>query len=125
MFFNSLLIETKNPKLKVISIKPGVIKTPIWDKSVNECKKHIENLCEEGKYKKEFAFLMENACKNSQKGLCPEEVSSLVLKVLSVKNPKLSYTIGKDAKFGHFMSLLPQRAVNFIVKTGLRARIKD
>ena len=33
MFFNSLLIENKK-NIKVVSIKPGVISTPLWGKSV-------------------------------------------------------------------------------------------
>ena len=35
MFFNSMLIENKR-NLKIISVKPGVISTPLWDKSINE-----------------------------------------------------------------------------------------
>ena len=40
MFFNSFLIENKR-NIKVISIKPGVIATPLWGKSVDENSKNI------------------------------------------------------------------------------------
>ena len=125
MFFNSLTLECKMPGLKVVSIKPGVVSTPIWNKSVDESMKNLEHLCEEGKkkYAKEFDFLMENARKNTDKGLQPEEIANLVYHVLTTKNPKLSYNIGKDSVFARFMSYLPLELCNFLVKTGLEKRI--
>ncbi len=125
MFFNSLIIECKMPNLKVISIKPGVVATPIWQKSVDESMKNLEQLCEEGKqkYSKEFDFLIKNASQNTNKGLQPQDIANLVYKVLTIKNPKLSYNIGKDSVLARFMSYLPQNLCNFIVKTGLEKRI--
>ena len=125
MFFNSLLIECKIPNLKVISIKPGVVSTPIWNKSVDESMKNLELLCEEGKnkYKKEFEFLAANARKNNEKGLKSQDIANLVYKVLTVKKPALSYNIGNDSVFARFMSYLPQFLCNFLVKTGLKKRI--
>lgn len=125
MFFNSLLIECKMPNLKVISIKPGVVSTPIWNKSVDESMKNLEHLCEEGKnkYKKEFEFLAANAIKNSEKGLKSQDIANLVYKVLIDKKPALSYNIGNDSVFARFMSYLPQSICNFLVKIGLKKRI--
>ena len=125
MFFNSLILECKMPQLKVISIKPGVVATGIWNKSVDESLKNLEHLCEEGrqKYAGEFDFLMKNARKNTDRGLQPEDIANLVYKVLTIKNPKLSYNIGKDSAAARVMSFLPQKLCNFIVKTGLEKRI--
>ena len=125
MFFNSLLVECKMKGLKIISIKPGVVATPIWNKSVDESVKNLELLCNEGKqkYAKEFDFLIQNARKNTTKGIDPQEVADLIYHVLTVKNPKLSYNIGKDSCFAKFMSYLPQNLCNFLVKTGLKKRI--
>ena len=47
IFFNALLLECKKPGLKVISIKPGVVKTAIWDKSIDACTKILDNIPEE------------------------------------------------------------------------------
>jgi len=126
MFFNSLSLECKMPNLKIISIKPGVVKTPIWNKSLDECDKNIEHLCEEGKkkYEQEFDFLMKNARKNNDKGLEPSDIAKLVSHVLKTKNPKLSYNIGQDSIFARLMSFLPQRFVNFAVKKGLQCKLK-
>lgn len=126
MFFNSLLLECKMPDLKVISIKPGTVRTPIWDKSLAVCEKNMEFLCEEGKkkYEKEFDFLIKNARKNNDEGLLPEDISNLVARILKCKNPKLSYNVGKDSFAARILSLLPQRVVNALVKYSLKKRIK-
>lgn len=125
MFFNSLLLECKIPDLKVISVKPGTVRTPIWDKSLAVCEKNMEFLCEEGKkkYEKEFDFLIKNARKNNDEGLLPKDISNLVSKILKCKNPKLSYNVGKDSFAARIMSLLPQRVINTLVKYSLKNRI--
>lgn len=125
MFFNFLLLENKKPALKIISIKPGVVATPIWNKSVDaieECFGSIsENVRE--KYGKELEFLAQNARGNENKGLKSEDIANLVYKVLCIKNPKLSYNIGKDSYFARFMSFLPLWFSNKLVKFGLKKRI--
>lgn len=126
MFFNSLLLECKMPNLKVISIKPGVVATPIWNKSIDATIKSFQQQYEKvmEKYGREITYVSENARKNDNKGLKAEDIADLVYKVLSVKNPKLSYNIGKDSFFARLMSYLPQNLSNFLIKKGLDYRIK-
>lgn len=120
IFFNSLLIENKR-NIKVVSIKPGVIATPLWGKSVKENSKYLDHCTG---YEKEMEFIIFNAKKNEQKGLSVEKVVDTILKVDLLKNPKLSYTIGRDAFCAHLVSKLPQVAINFFIKLGLKLRMK-
>jgi len=120
MFFNSFLIENKR-NINVVSIKPGVIVTPLWEKSIAENSKSM-HVC--NGYEKEMDFVMKNAQKNETKGLGVNEVVKVILKADSVKNPKLSYTVGADAFFAKMVSKLPQTLVNKVVKFGIKARIK-
>lgn len=120
MFFNSFLIENKR-NIKVISIKPGVIVTPLWEKSIQENTASMEH-CEG--YEKEMEFIANNARKNEQKGLCVDKVVDVILKVDRTKNPKLSYTVGKDAFGAYLISKLPQKLINKLVKFGLKIRMK-
>lgn len=125
IFFNALMLECKTPELKVISIKPGVIKTKIWEKSIDENKKVMERLPETAieKYRREFEYLVKNAEKNKDKGLEPERVAELILRVLNTKNPKPSYTIGRDAKMAEFFSKLPLCVTNFFTKYLMQKRM--
>lgn len=112
MLFNSLALECKSD-VKVISIKPGVIKTPLWEKSIEENK---DVLGDNIKYQKEFDFMVENAQKSAQKGLDAQKVVDLIVKIDKLEKPKPSYTIGFDAKVAEIISHFPQTWINFIVK---------
>lgn len=120
MFFNSYLIENKR-NIKVISIKPGVIVTPLWEKSISENTAALENCSD---YEKEMNYVSKNAKKNETKGLDVSKVVDLIIKVDNLKNPKLSYTIGNDAKFAKCISKLPQNIVNKLIKLGMKLRMK-
>ena len=75
-------------------------------------------------YEDEMNFVMKNAQKNETKGLSVQKVVSTIIKADSSKNPKLSYTVGKDAFMAHLISKLPQKTINSLVKFGLKARMK-
>ena len=120
MFFNSFLIENKR-NIKVVSIKPGVIVTPLWEKSIKENTKLMEQ-CEG--YEKEMTFISNNARKNETKGLDVNKVVEIILKADKAKTSKLSYTVGLDAFCANLVSKLPQGLVNEIVKLGLKLRLK-
>lgn len=120
MFFNSLLVENKK-NIKVVSIKPGVIATPLWGKSVDENSKYLNNCAG---YEREMEFLIKNAAKNQSSGLSVEKVVNTILKADRAKHPKLSYTVGLDAFFASLVAKLPQSVINCIIKQGLKCRIK-
>lgn len=120
ILFNSMAIECGG-NFKIVAIKPGVIKTPLWSKSIEN---NQESLSENKKYTKEFEFLAKNAQKNSKKGLDAQEVSDFIVKIEGLKNPKPSYTIGADAKGAEIFSHFPQSWINWIVKESLKDRIK-
>jgi NAD(P)-dependent dehydrogenase (short-subunit alcohol dehydrogenase family) len=119
IFFNAFAIEN-HKNIKVISIKPGVISTPIWQKSVSANEKLLSGCTD---YEKEMEFMKRNALKNTQKGLDVSDVANFIKKVSYLKNPKTSYTLGKDAKFAQILSYLPQDVINSLVKFGLKSRI--
>lgn len=119
IFFNALELEN-HKNIKVVSVKPGVIATPIWEKSVNANLEYLEN-CKG--YEKELDFVKNNALKNTKKGLPVSKVADLIVKIDGLKNPKSSYTVGFDAKFAQIMSLLPQELINKIIKFGMKYRM--
>jgi len=119
IFFNALELEN-HKNIKVVSVKPGVIATLIWEKSVNANLEYLEN-CEG--YEKELDFVKNNALKNTKNGLPVSIVADLIVKIDGLKNPKSSYTVGNDAKFAQVMSLLPQGVINKIIKFGMKYRM--
>jgi len=119
ILFNSLQLEC-GADIKVVSVKPGVVKTPLWDKSIEN---NNEAFSGNEKYKKEFEFLAKNAKRNNNRGLEAQEVVDLIVKIEKMEKPKASYTIGLDAKGAEVLSHLPQGLINFIVKKSLTKRM--
>ncbi len=120
MFFNSLMVENKK-NIRVVSVKPGVIATPLWGKSIEENSKYFDNY---GDYSEEMKYVIANAQKNAKTGLSPNKVVDVILKADRAANPKLSYTVGFDAFFASLISKLPQSIVNKLIKLGIKLRIK-
>ena len=120
IIFNALAIETRK-NIRIISVKPGVIATPLWEKSVRENENCINGT---KSYEKEMNFLAQNAIKNQTCGLDVQKVVDLIVKIDNAKSPKPSYTIGFDAKLGEMFSKLPQGILNKLIKAGLRWRVK-
>lgn len=120
ILFNSMMIETKR-NIKVISVKPGVIATPLWEKSVELNKSSIEH-CQG--FENEMNYMVKNARKNQAHGLEVSKVVDLIAEINCLENPKSSYTIGVDAKVAQVISYLPQDIQNFLIKKGLSYKIK-
>ena len=118
ILFNSLQLEC-GTDIKVISIKPGVIKTPLWDKSIAN---NQDSLKDNEKYAKEFEFLTKNAEKNNTKGMEAQDVADIIVKIEELENPKSSYTIGRDALWAERLSHLPQDWINFLVQKSFKER---
>jgi short-subunit dehydrogenase len=120
ILFNSMQIECGDC-IKVISIKPGVIKTPLWEKSIESNK---DVLGKSEKYQKEYNYLRKNAQKNAKKGLNAQKVAKFIVEIESLEKPKASYTIGFDAKFAEILSHFPQNWINTLVKKSLQLKMK-
>lgn len=120
IMFNALQLEIKKD-IKVISIKPGAIATPLWEKSINENEKSFSNCTD---YNKEIKFMVKNAKANGIKGLPVKKVVQTVIKADSAKNPRPSYTVGLDAKAAQLISHLPQGILNKLIKFKLAQKAK-
>ncbi len=119
ILFNSLAVESN---VKVVSVKPGVIATPLWSKSIELNKKSIES-CKD--YEKQMQYLINNAKKNETNGLDVNKVTDLILKIDSMDYPKASYTVGKDAFWAQIVSKLPQDMINKAIRYGIKAKVSS
>lgn len=117
ILFNCFSLETKRD-IKVVSIKPGVIATPLWTKSLDENKATIEK-CSNG-FKNEISYMENNARKNEKNGLSVDIVVKKIAKIDSMENPRPSYCIGIDAVATSIVSKLPQCVLNKIIKLKLK-----
>ena len=118
ILFNSLFLET-HKKIQIISVKPGVIATPLWEKSIKE---NVAIQDDKGEFSKEMTYMVNNARKNGKTGLPIEKVVELIEKIVNMQAPKPSYTVGFDARTAELVSRLPQDWINFMLKIGMRLK---
>lgn len=121
ILFNSFALENKD-KIKVISIKPAAIKTPIWNKSIKKAHESFEaiNDAAKEKYFNELVYLEKNAHSNNTKGIEIYKVVDKIIEVIKKKNPKSSYNVGFKATLVDLFSKLPQCIINLIIKLKLK-----
>lgn len=122
ILMNSFALENKN-HIKVISIKPSAIKTPIWEKSVKKAEEVFELLkdTDKNKYKKEFEYMKKHALNSGKKGLEIYKVTDKIVEIINAKNPKPSYTIGFDAFIAEIFSKLPLCVINKLIQLKLNS----
>lgn len=116
ILFNAFSLENKR-NIKVISVKPGVIATPLWSKSIKENTETIDKCSD---YKNESEYLVKNAFKNEKQGLNVQKVVDTIIKIDNTKKPKPSYCVGFDAWAASVAAKLPQGLLNKIIKSKIK-----
>jgi len=118
ILLNSYSIESN---VKVVSIRPGAVATKFWENSIKINKANLDS--KNDKFRLEKDFLIKNAEKNTLKANNPIKVAKKIAEITELKNPKSVYNIGLDSKIVKLSRFLPQRIMNFLVKTALKARV--
>ncbi len=121
IIFNSFSLENKD-NIKVISVKPASIKTPIWNKSVGKARETFSDISDvnKQKYGKVLLSLEKNALNNNTNGIEARKVTNTIIRIIKSNNPKTSYNVGFAACIADIFSKLPQGFVNEIVKLKLK-----
>ena len=116
--FEGLSVELLNKDIKIVSIKPGVIKTPLWEKAFNIANENFNECNEEikDKYRPLVEKILNYSKGQLQKGMESEKVAKVVLKAMNSKNPKWSYNVGIGAFLGMFLGKLPVKLKAYIFK---------
>jgi short-subunit dehydrogenase len=97
---------------KVITIRPGSIKTPLSDGSLTDTAKLSNNTI---LYKKQANKFLKLTKKFMGKTVSPKKVGNLIVKIIEKKNPKIIYRINLNILLS-LLNLLPKRIQCFIIK---------
>ncbi|MBD0258621.1 MAG: SDR family oxidoreductase [Cytophagales bacterium] len=117
---DSLRVELSPWRIPVSVVEPGVINTPIWQKSLASNAGILDAMPAESQalYGREVAAMQ--AFARSAKGLEPEAVARVVTRALTAVRPKTRYVVGVDARLGVLLSRLPDRMRDWVLLNRLR-----
>jgi len=119
----------------VVSVEPGGIATPVWDKSRAEAERMLSAMPADARqrYDALIAGIVRHAERLARAGLPPEAVAEVVGDALTARRPRTRYVIGGQAKAQAVLArLLPDRAFDALVAHALasggwarRARVRS
>jgi NAD(P)-dependent dehydrogenase (short-subunit alcohol dehydrogenase family) len=104
--------------IRVITIQPGAIATPIWGKSLKAADKIVAELPPEAMrlYGHVLPTLLDTVKKTGERGVAPAKVSRAVAHALTAARPKTHYLVGADARLGAFLAhWLPDRLRHWLI----------
>jgi NAD(P)-dependent dehydrogenase (short-subunit alcohol dehydrogenase family) len=88
--------------IKVVSIEPGAIATPIWETGANTADRLLAQMPAQAQeyYGAAMQGARAFAAQASKTGLPPERVAEVIEQALTAPKPRTRYPVGTDAKIG-------------------------
>jgi NAD(P)-dependent dehydrogenase (short-subunit alcohol dehydrogenase family) len=110
--------------VRVVSVEPGGIATPVWDKSRAEAERMVSAMPGDTRrrYDGLIAGIVYHGERMTRDGLPPEAVAEVVADALTARRPRTRYVIGGQARVQAVLArLLPDRAFDALVARALRS----
>lgn len=123
---DGLRMELDKWGIGVILIKPGIVKTPIWQKSSIQAKNDFSYLRQGAAcfYGEEFEILASLSSKFGNYGYTADNISTTILKAIKSKRNKPVYFVGNDAKALNIMRKFPAGIVDKIILNSIKFGVK-
>jgi NAD(P)-dependent dehydrogenase (short-subunit alcohol dehydrogenase family) len=109
--------------VRVVSIEPGGIATPIWDKGLEEGRRITADMSEDAarRYATLIPAVTAAAERLAREGLPPEAVAEVVGRAVTARRPRARYVVGRDAKIQAMAArLLPDSLLDSLIARALR-----
>jgi NAD(P)-dependent dehydrogenase (short-subunit alcohol dehydrogenase family) len=116
--------------MHVVSIQPGAIQTPMWEKGREDDWSAEASEQELDLYGEAYRAFRAFSKKNEAGAVSCDAVSQAIFHALTARKPRTRYLVGTDARlFGTLAGILPDRAVDWVARKvmglgGVRSRRK-
>jgi NAD(P)-dependent dehydrogenase (short-subunit alcohol dehydrogenase family) len=110
--------------VRVVSVEPGGIATPVWEKSRAEAERMLSAMPADTRrrYDGLIAGIVYHGERLARDGLPPEAVADVVEDALTARRPRTRYVVGGEARAQAVLArLLPDRAFDALVARALRS----
>jgi NAD(P)-dependent dehydrogenase (short-subunit alcohol dehydrogenase family) len=115
---DSLRRELRAAGVEVSIVRPGGIKTPIWERGIGTATEIRAQMPPEGEsvYGKALDATRAAAADVGRNGLPPEAVAKVVEHALTARKPRTRYLVGRDAKMRAVLAkVLPDRVFDRMI----------
>lgn len=118
---DALRVELQPFEISVVMIEPGVIATPIWQRSLELGERNLEGAPPElTTYYGRVLDAVRGRVAKGDRGLPPDRVARVVERVLTSARPRTRYLVGSDARLRAAMqAVLPDRMRDALVRRAL------
>jgi NAD(P)-dependent dehydrogenase (short-subunit alcohol dehydrogenase family) len=119
---DALRREVAEHGVRVVSVEPGGIATPIWDKGLEVGRLLTAEMSDEAtrRYARLIPAVTKAAERLGREGLPPEAVAEVVGKAVTSRRPRARYVVGRDAKIQAIAArLLPDTAMDALIRRAL------
>lgn len=114
-FSDCLRQELAPWRMHVVSVEPGAIGTPMWDKGRRDDWAATASPQELELYGKAFGAFRDFSERNAAAAISCDAVSRTIHRALTARRPRTRYLVGNDARlYARLAQLLPDRAVDWI-----------
>jgi NAD(P)-dependent dehydrogenase (short-subunit alcohol dehydrogenase family) len=122
-FTDTLRRELRPHGVHVVSVEPGGIATPIWEKGNDDADSALASMSAAARqrYARPIEMARRFAAAQAREGLPPIEVAKVVARALTVARPRTRYVVGRRAQIQAVLArALPDRALDAILARALR-----
>lgn len=115
---DALRLEVRPWGIEVVSIEPGAIATPIWERSAAHAlaMERIVDPRTLALYREPIEQIRRVVGEAERRAIAPDAVASAVLLALTARRPRTRYLVGTDAKFRAWLKrLLSDRAQDWLL----------
>ena len=108
--------------VRVISVEPGGIATPIWGKGMEDTRRLTSGMSDDARrrYAKLIPAVTKVVERIAREGLPPEAVAEVVGRAVTSRRPRARYVVGRDAKIQAIAArLLPDAAMDALIRRAL------
>ena len=119
---DALRMELRRFGISVSLIEPGAIATGIWQKTLAEFDQRTSETAPDLRdlYSPLTSRIREEIAQSSVRALPPETVADAVVHAMTATRPKTRYVVGRDARLGLLLSLLPDRVKDWLILRQMR-----
>jgi NAD(P)-dependent dehydrogenase (short-subunit alcohol dehydrogenase family) len=119
---DALRRELRGTGVEVVSVEPGAVATPIWDKGLATGDAALAGMDagQETRYARLIAAVRREAERNGRGGLPPAAVADAVEAALTASRPRTRYVVGRQAQVQAALGrLLPDRWMDGVIARAL------